>query len=521
MDRRWPRVTASRRWPDRVRIGGGEDLLGTLLLAALGIALAGVHLERVVSYEAFTSNVLLVSGIPLVVSLAVVVAALGLRTATPRVRSGRVWWWAYGGAATMGAVASLVVFDQGIVVESARETRYVLATVAAGGALGGTLIGIYDAQRVRRSRRIETIHRVTEELLTVHTREAVCDRVVETVATEFGMSHAGIWLHDGARAALVPTALTEASTGLFGEDAVYSAESGSSISWEVFESGTARVIDDIDDYPRIYDPDETPVRSEILVPLGDHGVFNVAATRRHAFDDVDVTTARILASTTTAALDRAAREETIRRHREELERRSDQLEAFAGTVSHDLRNPLNVATGYLEIARETGADEYFDRIEEALARMDRLIEDVLELAREDERIREVDAVTLEAVARDAWAFVETPDAELVVDADLTVEADPDRLQRAFENLFRNAVEHAGPDATVRIEATETGFAVADDGPGVPAAEREAIFEAGHSTDPDGTGYGLAIVETIAEAHGWDVRCGEADDGGARFEFVLE
>ncbi|SDX75153.1 sensor histidine kinase [Halopenitus persicus] len=362
---------------------------------------------------------------------------------------------------------------------------------------------------------------MTEELLTVHTREAVCDRVVETVAAEFGMSHAGIWLHDEDEAALVPTALTEASTGLFGEDAVYAAESDPSISWEVFESGTARVIDDVDDYPRIYDPAETPVRSEIIVPLGDHGVFNVAATRRNAFDDVDATTARILASTTTAALDRAAHEETIRRHREELERRSDQLEAFARTVSHDLRNPLNVATGYLDIARETGGDEYFDRIEDALGRMDRLIEDVLQLAREGDRIREVDRVDLEIVARDAWAFVETPDAELVVDADRAVPADPDRLQRALENLFRNAVEHAGSDVTVRIEATAAGFAVADDGPGVPAAERETIFEAGHSTDPDGTGYGLAIVDTIAEAHGWDVRCGEGDDGGARFEFVLE
>ncbi|SEH63645.1 Signal transduction histidine kinase [Halopenitus malekzadehii] len=516
----WSLVDGPAGRLDRFRTLRPGDRLATPLLVLLGVTLSVVHLQHVRSHEEITPIVFIGGVVPLVISLAVVVVAVGLQ-ASARIPPRRVWWWTYGGAATMGAVASLVVFDQGVVIGSVRETQYVLATVAAGGALGGTLVGIYDAQRVRRLHRIETIHRVTEELLTVHTREDVCGRVVETVAEEFDMPHAGIWLHDADRDALVPASLTEASLDLFGEDPVYSAGPDPSISWEVFESGTPRVVDDVDEYPRIYDPTETPVRSEVLLPLGDHGVFSVAARQRRAFDDVDVTIARILASTTTAALDRAAREETIQRHREELERRSAQLEEFAGTVSHDLRNPLNVATGYLELARETGDDEYFDRIEDALSRMDRLIGDVLTLAREGEGIDETKPVDLGAVARDAWGFVETSDAELVVDANRTVEADPNRLQQALENLYHNAVEHAGPDVTVRVETIADGFAVADDGPGIPAGDREAVFEAGHSSDPDGTGYGLAIVETIAEAHGWDVRCGAGADGGARFEFHTE
>jgi signal transduction histidine kinase len=75
--------------------------------------------------------------------------------------------------------------------------------------------------------------------------------------------------------------------------------------------------------------------------------------------------------------------------------------------------------------------------------------------------------------------------------------------------------------TVRVGALDPaagpGFFVADDGPGVPEAERERVFEYGHSTTAEGTGFGLAIVEEVATAHGWTVTLGETDDGGARFE----
>jgi signal transduction histidine kinase len=109
-----------------------------------------------------------------------------------------------------------------------------------------------------------------------------------------------------------------------------------------------------------------------------------------------------------------------------------------------------------------------------------------------------------------------------------VEGDPDRLLHVFENLFRNAVEHGGPDVTVRVgpisrpafEAGKnvgSGFFVADDGPGIPEERRETVFEAGHTTHSEGTGLGLSIVEQFVEAHGWSIRVTESADGGARFE----
>jgi signal transduction histidine kinase len=212
-----------------------------------------------------------------------------------------------------------------------------------------------------------------------------------------------------------------------------------------------------------------------------------------------------------------------RRRAQQLRRRSAQLDEFAGIVSHDLRNPLNIARGHLEIARERhededAADAPFEAVERAHARMERLIDEVLSLSRHGRTLNEVSRVDVGTVAGRAWGTVETEDATLSIEAGVSFPADAERLRTLFENLFRNSVEHGA--ATVRVGplAAEEGFYVADDGPGIPAEHREQVFEGGFSTRSDGTGFGLAIVRRIAEAHGWAVSVAEGREGGARFEF---
>ncbi|MFW5938757.1 MAG: sensor histidine kinase, partial [Halanaeroarchaeum sp.] len=107
--------------------------------------------------------------------------------------------------------------------------------------------------------------------------------------------------------------------------------------------------------------------------------------------------------------------------------------------------------------------------------------------------------------------------DVVVDTEREVLANPGRLKRLLDNLFRNAAEHGG-DGVVVGDISD-GFYVADDGPGIPADQRDEVFESGHSTSESGTGFGLAIVQRIAEAHGWDVSLTESETGGARFEFT--
>jgi len=209
--------------------------------------------------------------------------------------------------------------------------------------------------------------------------------------------------------------------------------------------------------------------------------------------------------------------ERLERRERELERQNERLERFAGIVSHDLRNPLNVAQGWLDLAREEPDGEHLDRIAAAHERMEALIEDLLALAREGGTVGELRFVDLSDAAETCWATVATGDATLVARTDRTIRADPDRLRQLLENLFRNAVEHGGEDVTITVWDLDDGFYVEDDGPGIPADERGAVFEVGHSTAQGGTGFGLSIVERIADVHDWTVRLADDADGGARFE----
>jgi signal transduction histidine kinase len=226
-----------------------------------------------------------------------------------------------------------------------------------------------------------------------------------------------------------------------------------------------------------------------------------------------------------------------------VERRNDRLQAVASILSHDLRNPLTVAQGFLDLLADRVEDETISNIRSALTRMETIISDALILARGTDLDR-LDPVDLRAAAERAWRNVETDGATLEVTGSTTFEADRSLLGNLFENLFRNAVEHgsthqqtASADAaehgstdeqppsddgvTVRVGPLDdgAGFYVADDGPGIPPDVRDSVFETGFTTrrDEGSTGLGLAIVGEIADGHGWTVDLADAETGGTRFE----
>ena len=232
----------------------------------------------------------------------------------------------------------------------------------------------------------------------------------------------------------------------------------------------------------------------------------------------------------------------------ELARQNERLDEFASVVSHDLRNPLNVAQGRFEMLADEVESPHLAPLGRSLTRMDSLVADMLSLTKGGEPIAETDSIRLSGVAADAWETVDTADANLRVCDDPTVLADTGRLRQLLENLFRNAVEHgstsqqakpadavehgsasnrpvtedrgdpSGSAAVVEVGALEDGgFYVADDGSGIPEDERDRVFDHGYTTATDGTGFGLAIVRDIAEAHGWTVEAEESESGGARFE----
>lgn len=204
---------------------------------------------------------------------------------------------------------------------------------------------------------------------------------------------------------------------------------------------------------------------------------------------------------------------------QELKRQNERLGQFASVISHDLRNPLNVAMGRLDLAMQDTENEHLDAARTALERMETLIEEVLTLARQGQPIGETEPVTLSEVANQCWMVVDTKEATLQLERDVTFKADADRLQQLLGNLFRNAIDHGDDTVTIRVGALadQSGFYVADDGPGIPDDEREEVFAPGYSTTETGTGLGLAIITEIVDAHDWDIRVTESDASGARFE----
>jgi PAS domain S-box-containing protein len=211
----------------------------------------------------------------------------------------------------------------------------------------------------------------------------------------------------------------------------------------------------------------------------------------------------------------------------DLREQNERLREFARLVSHDLRNPLNVAEGYLALVEESADESQSDnleRIRNAHDRMRRLIDDMLRLAREGRVVDNPERVSIADVAEAAALTVGLDPDSHVIEAGLPwVRADEERLSALFENLFGNVREHAGPDPTVRVGPLDDGhdvcgFFVEDDGPGIPEKRHVKVFESGFTTDRSGTGFGLAIVKRITNAHGWTVSVRDGTDGGARFEF---
>jgi signal transduction histidine kinase len=204
---------------------------------------------------------------------------------------------------------------------------------------------------------------------------------------------------------------------------------------------------------------------------------------------------------------------------EDLERANRRLDQFASIVSHDLRNPLNVANGRVDIARETHDSDDLDIASQALERMGAIIEDVLTLTRQGQPVSKMEWRPLSDIAESCWQNCDTLDGELVIESDIRLRCDPSRLKRLLENTFRNALEHAGADSTVRVGSLgdESGFYVADDGPGFPEEDRDRLVEYEYSTAEQSSGLGLAIVKEIAQAHGWHLRLTDSSEGGARIE----
>jgi PAS domain S-box-containing protein len=257
------------------------------------------------------------------------------------------------------------------------------------------------------------------------------------------------------------------------------------------------------------------------------GISTDITDRKRAEDEVR----RLNASLETRVLQRTA----------ELEESTKELDAFAYSVSHDLRAPLRSLHGFSDALLEDYGDvlddvgkDYLNRLQRNVRRMGRMIDDLLNLSRATRADLERSEVDLSAMSHDVLADLRTIDpgrtVALVVPDGLTAEADPHLLRLAMQNLLANAWKFTGKrsDAVIEVgradRSGETFFFVRDNGVGFDMGYANKLFTAFqrlHTTaDFEGTGIGLAIVARVVRRHGGRIFAEAEVDRGATFYFNL-
>ncbi len=255
--------------------------------------------------------------------------------------------------------------------------------------------------------------------------------------------------------------------------------------------------------------DPTRAASLAAVPLvyneSSHGMILLGTNRDQAFDSMEIKLLDEIRKVGGAII---ALIESRNQERD--------IDEFTENLLHELRNPLAIAKAHLSLAWEEDKPDAYRRVDAALDRIDRIIETVG--TEQLDVVEQTSSRDLGATAEDGWTSVKTDDAELEIVSSRALEADHDKLERLFANLFRNAITHGGSEVTVRVGMTEAGFYVEDDGPGIPREYWERVFDRGFSLG-NGLGIGLDIVKRIVKAHGWEIEVQAGEHGGARFEIT--
>lgn len=377
-----------------------------------------------------------------------------------------------------------------------------------------------EARIEEQNEKIRSLHQVAADLDSASTPDAVYEMLIDAAESilEFDIAIADA-VEDGY---LVPKAVSSdlSADQYYDETPV---DQSDSVAATVYQTGETSLVNDTREAAAI--PADTRFLSVLTVSIGDYGVFQAAAESVDAFDDTDLELTELLVTHGRDRLRQLEQTQQLEAYTDTLERQNERLDAFTSVVSHDLRNPLQVATGNLHRIKAADPEEPIatavNHIDQSLDRMESLIDNLLALATEGTLIDTLASTPIHHVAQDAWETIPTANATLTVETEVEVVADAPRLQQLFENLFANAIDHGGSDVSITVGALpdQPGFYVCDDGPGIDPDDRELIFEHGYTTSAEGTGVGLEIVADIVAAHDWTITVTESSSGGARFEIT--
>ncbi|AGB15759.1 PAS domain S-box [Halovivax ruber XH-70] len=373
---------------------------------------------------------------------------------------------------------------------------------------------------------VHSLHELTRWLLEATDPEEICAIAVHAGSDLLDLPISGVWLLDDEQGYLDPIAGTAGAHEQFGGLPTFYP--GEGLVWDIFESGEPALFDDLQQVSGLYNPD-TPLESEIIAPIGTHGVLMTGSLEANRFDETDLQLLSTLTENTSAALDRSDRERTLRDRTERLERQSERLEAVATVLSEDLKEQLTAVGDALDSGGATQSDWEFpfaeDDVAVTLDRTERLVDDIREYARNTTSVGRRAPVDLESAIEDAVEQSRLESAAIVIDDGATLRADPDRFRYLLETVFDDAAARSSGDVTIQIGTvgveTRTdgprGFYILDDASKNPPTATDGLPDFSIDGDETSDGLGLAVAQAIAEAHDWSVSIGVGENGGTRFE----
>ncbi len=392
---------------------------------------------------------------------------------------------------------------------------------------------------------ITSLHEVTRWLVQSNDPSEICAIAVHAGSDLLGLPISGIWLLDDEHGYLEPIAGTAGAHDEFG--GLPRFRPGEGLVWDVFESGEIEHFENVHTHEGVYNP-ETPIRSEIIAPVGTHGVLITGSKRVDDFTETDMDLVSTLVENTGAALDRAIREQALEERTDQLERKTDHLEAVAAVLSRDLKGQLQTVAAALEDEQAggsgpavgsdeeetdaaTGAWEFplaEDTVRTTLDRAERLVDDVREFARTAISVGSRTRLDLEAAIEAAITASSLERPAVVVEADATLRADPDRFQTLLQTVFDDAARRSDSAVTIQIGllglekpgADTRGFFLMDDADEIPPTKRDRVTEIRPERGADGrpdSGLGLPLARAIAEAHDWTLEVTGGQHGGTRIE----
>jgi PAS domain S-box-containing protein len=385
--------------------------------------------------------------------------------------------------------------------------------------------------------KLRELNETAKRLMSATSKSQVASIAIESARSILNMPIAGVWWHDDDTDALVPECMTEQAGEYIGEQPTF--EDGAALAWDAFTTGETQVYDDLRTVSGIYN-EETVLRSEVIIPLGDYGIMTTGSTDQRAFSKTDLKLLEVLSSTVEAALGRAEREMVLRQTQADLEQSNEELEQFAYAASHDLQEPLRTISSYLTLLERRYGDELDDDAAEFIEfavdgadRMRSMIQALLAYSRVDTHGESFEAVDVSALFErvvddlelkiaETDATVSTPTTET------TVVGDRNQLAQLFQNLIENGIKYntTNPEITVSVAHRDemVVFEVTDDGIGMEADQIDEVFEVFHRLHTReefaGTGIGLSICRKIVGRHGGTIGVDSEPGEGSTFTLTL-